>query len=389
VFSILSAASSQEPDGLALVGGTIYPAPDSAPVRDGVVLVQGGKITALGPRRTIEVPTGSKVIDCVGMFVVAGFQNSHVHFTPPGWKAESSAPAADLANQLEAMVTRWGFTTVVDTGSDPSSTGVLRKRIESGEVNGPRILTAGVPLYPPKGIPFYIQDLPPDLLKLLPQPATPAAATAAVRDQSSYADLVKLFVGSWVTRGKVLPMPMPIATAAAREAHRSGKLVFAHPSNVAGLDVALGARVDVLAHALDDTRGFTNAHFAQMRRQNMGMIPTLTLFKGDPDIVAEVGTYFKLGGQILFGTDVGFLSDLDPTPEYELMARAGLRWQDILASLTTNPSARFRESRQRGRLQRGMDGDVVVLKNDPAVDVRAFGSVKHTIRRGRLIFSSP
>jgi imidazolonepropionase-like amidohydrolase len=224
---------------------------------------------------------------------------------------------------------------------------------------------------------------------MLPQPATPAAAAAAVRTQSSYAEVVKLFVGSWVTRDKVLPMPLPIATAAAREAHRAGKLVFAHPSNVAGLDVALGARVDVLAHALDDTRGLTNAHFAQMRRQNMGMIPTLTLFKGDPDIVAEVGTYFKLGGQILFGTDVGFLSDVNPTPEYELMTRAGLRWQDILASLTSNPSSRFRESRQRGRVQPGMDGDVVVLGSDPAVDVRAFGNVRHTIRRGRLIFSSP
>jgi hypothetical protein len=54
---ILSAVNSQEPAGLALVGSTIYPAPDGAPVRNAVVLDEGGRITAVGPRRAIEVPS--------------------------------------------------------------------------------------------------------------------------------------------------------------------------------------------------------------------------------------------------------------------------------------------------------------------------------------------
>ena len=387
-LTLLPVVRAQPVGILALAGGTIYSSPSVAPILDGVVLIEGKRIVAVGPRSQVITPAQAHVIDCAGMFVVAGFQNSHIHFTPPGWTVEPTAPADRLSEQLAAMLTRWGFSTVVDTGSDPDSTGTLRRRIESGEVRGPRILTAGLPLYPPNGVPFYLQDIPADLLKRLPQPATPGEASAIVRDQTGNRDILKLFVGSWVTRERVLPMPPDIAIAAANEAHRAGKLVFAHPSNVAGLEVALKARVDVLAHALDNTGGLTNAHFRQMRRQEMAMIPTLKLFDGDSDVISEVRTYFKLGGQILFGTDVGYLSDLDPTREYELMRDVGLGWRDTLASLTTNPATRFGESRRRGQIAKGMDAEVVVLNADPAKDIRAFADVRYTIREGKIIFGN-
>jgi hypothetical protein len=70
-------------------------------------------------------------------------------------------------------------------------------------------------------------------------------------------------------------MDKNVAAAAAAEAHRRGKLVFAHPSNVSGLDIALAARVDVLAHAIEDTRGLKNSYFEQMKAAGMSMIPTL------------------------------------------------------------------------------------------------------------------
>ena len=123
----------------------------------------------------------------------------------------------------------------------------------------------------------------------------------------------------------------------------------------------------------------------------MALIPTLTLFGNDTnaaEIFAEVRDYRQLGGQILFGTDVGYHQKYDPTREYELMARAGLTWRDILASLTTNPAARFGESSRRGRVEVGMNADLVVLARDPAVDVRALGDVRLTFRSGRGLGSS-
>jgi imidazolonepropionase-like amidohydrolase len=199
-------------------------------------------------------------------------------------------------------------------------------------------------------------------------------------------------VGSWVKHGTVLPMPQSIASAAAAAAHRHGQLVFSHPSNVAGLEVAINAHVDVLAHILDDTRGLTPAHLQRMKAQNMALIPTLKLFGRPPylfELLDEVRDYSHLGGQILFGTDVGFLTDYDPTTEYELMESAGLGWRDILATLTTAPAQRFGEAARRGRIAPGLDADLVVLAGDPAAGPQGFVNVRYSLRDGRVIFSAP
>src|SRR3546814_1893316 len=74
-------------------------------------------------------------------------------------------------------------------------------------------------------------------------------------------DVVKLFTGSWVKEGGLAkPMPVDIATAAVEEAHRHGALVFTHPSDVRGLEVALAAGVDVLAHSVEALDGFEPSH---------------------------------------------------------------------------------------------------------------------------------
>jgi imidazolonepropionase-like amidohydrolase len=154
--------------------------------------------------------------------------------------------------------------------------------------------------------------------------------------------------------------------------------------------VALRARVDVLAHTMDDGRGLTPQHLARMRQQDIALVPTLELFGGRYvwDVVDQVRDYARLGGQILFGTDVGYLSDFDPTAEYELMASAGLGWRDILGSLTANPAQRFGEANTRGRIAPGQTADLVVLGTDPVRAARAFADVHYTIRRGRVIYTS-
>ncbi|HEV8632552.1 MAG TPA: amidohydrolase family protein [Thermoanaerobaculia bacterium] len=392
--AITVAAEPRTEPPLALTGARIYPDPDGLPIFDGTVVVGGGKILAVGPRDKVTIPAGAATLDCAGKVIVAGFQNSHVHFSEEKWADAAHQPADKLAAQLEAMLTRWGYTTVVDTGSLLENTVALRRRIEAGEVAGPRILTAGLPIYPPHGIPFYLKDtLPPAILALLPTPETPELAVAVVqRNLAGGGDITKLFTGSWIAHGKVLPLPDAIAVAAAAEAHRQGKLVFSHPSNVAGLEVAMHAHVDVLAHALDDTRGLTAEHYRRMKEQNMAMVPTLKLFSGGRwsfDIGDEVRTFARAGGQILFGTDVGYLTDYDPAPEFELMGTAGLGWRKILASLTTNPAARFGESARRGTLVAGADADLVVLGSDPANSLRAFTDVRRVLRGGRVVYSTP
>src|SRR5207245_5018402 len=79
----------------------------------------------------------------------AGFWNSHVHFFERKWSAASSIPAPELARQLQEMLTRYGFTSVYDTGSAWDNTRRLRDRVDSGEVPGPKIRSTGEALISP------------------------------------------------------------------------------------------------------------------------------------------------------------------------------------------------------------------------------------------------
>jgi imidazolonepropionase-like amidohydrolase len=136
------ATAAVEGRDLALEGAKVYPSPTAEPIDNAVVLIQHGRIAAVGKRREVKVPASVQVIDCTGKVIVAGFWNSHVHFEN-GWQGIAQVPAVQVDTHMHEMLTRWGFTTVWDLGSDPGNTLALRRRIESGEVLGPQILMAG------------------------------------------------------------------------------------------------------------------------------------------------------------------------------------------------------------------------------------------------------
>jgi imidazolonepropionase-like amidohydrolase len=234
------------------------------------------------------------------------------------------------------------------------------------------------------------EALPAEFLKRMTPPRNPQeAAAAAEADIKGGSDIIKLFTGSWVGRGKVLPMPEPIAAAAAAVAHRHHQLVFTHPSSLAGIQVAIDSGVDVLAHAPDDVRGVNDAVLRSAVAKHMSMIPTLKLFKEDEDI-AEIRNivrrFHSFGGQLIFGTDTGYLTDYDVSEEFRQLGQTGLSVTDILRMLTENPARKFGVQRERGTIAPGMAADVTVLAADPAADVTAFSKVAYTIRAGRVIY---
>jgi imidazolonepropionase-like amidohydrolase len=383
----------------ALVGGRVHAAPDAPVVPDGVVLVRAGLIAAVGPRSEVSVPLGADVIDCAGATVTAGFWNSHVHFTQPVWSDAATAPAARLTEAFQAMLTSYGVVAALDTGSDPGNTDALRRRVESGEVLGPRIMRAGGSFVPPGGSPYYIHPI--RLPELTSGPDT-RAMVAAVADRG--ADGVKLFTGSWASRSSIVVMPREIVQAAAEAAHARGKFVIAHPSNSAGARVAIEGGVDMLAHTFPselDRRPWDRALPKMMQERAMALVPTLKLFPYElkkvalpPNVVATVlgiaqdqlRAFADLGGQVLFGTDVGYMTDYDPTDEYLYMQAAGMSYARILAALTTAPAARFGAAAKTGRLAPGMIADVVVLDGNPDQEIRALAKVRYTLRGGRIIY---
>ncbi|MGY4479857.1 amidohydrolase family protein [Bradyrhizobium sp. USDA 3364] len=395
LFLIGSAIASvaAHAETVVLRGGTLYASADAAALPDAVIVMTDGVISAVGKSGDVHLPTDARVIDCTGKTVVAGFWNSHVHFTESAWHNAGEAPAAPLTEHMQEMLTRWGFTTVWDLGSDPRDTLPLRKRIAAGEVAGPNIFLAGS-IFPKDGHPAY---LPADMQ--LPEASTPDEATQLAR---SYMDLhldgVKLFTGVFKGSKPVVNMDPAIAGAAVDVAHAQGKPVFAHPQNKTGVETVIAAGVDIMAHTDPSESGYTPEQLARFKAQGIALIPTLSLFTTvvlDPAVTSRLLTatvnqlkqFADNGGPVLFGTDVGFTKLYDTMQEFQLMHRA-LSERQVLASLTTNP-ARFFKAVKKGRVEQGFDADLVVLDGDPLSDVANLAKVNTTIRAGHVIYQKP
>jgi imidazolonepropionase-like amidohydrolase len=388
-----TAASAQT---LVLRGGSVYASSDAAPLPDAVVVVSGGAISAVGSASDVQIPPDARVIDCAGKTVVAGFWNSHVHFTEAVWESAANGPAAPLTAHMQEMLTRWGFTTVWDLGSNPTDALPLRRRVNAGEVLGPNIFLLGG-IFPKNGHPAYL----PAETKL-PEIADPDVSAQLARSYLGMGlDGIKLFTGSFKGEDKpVVNMDVAVAKAAVDVAHAQGKPVFAHPQNKTGVDTVIAAGADVMAHTTPGPgyTQYTSEQLARFKSQGTALIPTLSLFTTvvlDPSVTAQITAitvnqlrqFAENGGVVLFGTDVGFTKIYDTTLEYELMHRA-LSERQVLATLTTNPAQYFKAA-QKGRVERGFDGDIVVLDGDPMADVRNLAKVAYTIRAGRIIYQKP
>jgi imidazolonepropionase-like amidohydrolase len=383
---------------VALVGAKIYLSPSEPPIESGTILVRSGRIQSVGPTARIKVPHGATVIDCKGLVVTAGFWNSHVHILLPGLLHAENVSSEQVTSQLEQMLTRWGFTTVFDIASILQNTNLIRHRIEIGEVKGPRILTTGEPFW--VKTPVYVKGFLEANHISIPEVESAAQAKVRVRQQvRDGADGIKIFANSIESNG-ILTMPADLAQVIAAEAHSAGKPVFAHVSNNRGIEVALQSGVDILAHTTPIDEPWSPSFAQRLVAAHMALTPTLTLWEtvspnaspaeieaGMSKAAQQLQAFSQAGGQVLFGTDVGYIDQFDTTEEFKWMSRAGMSYQQILASLTTNPAKRFGYSAHSGRIGKGMDADLVVLSGDPAQNTSAFSKVRYTIRDGRVIYA--
>ena len=384
-------------DNIALVGARIYPSPSAAPIENGTVLIRDGKIISVGSSDIIVVPKSDRIISCKGMVLTAAFWNCHVHFIEPKWNRADTIAPERFNQQMSDMLTSHGFVHVFDLAAlDIQQTLRIRNRIKKGDVAGPVIYTAGVPLVPPDGSPFYIEPLK------LPEATDPQQAALHVRQQiDSGADGIKLWTGS-PTRHGTVHMPVPIVMAIVLQAHNLGKPVFAHPTDNQGLAIALEGGVDILAHTTPDGgRVWSPDTIRLMLATHLSVIPTLKLWKeellknGVKDAMhhqlvqvaqQQVHDFSAAGGNLLFGTDVGYIADYSTPDEYSLLAGAGLDFHQILTMLTTAPARQFGLASRTGEIVPGMDADIVLLNGDPASDILSLDKVMYTFSKGKLIY---
>ena len=304
----------------ALVGGAVYVSPTEPPVKDGVIVIQGGTITAVGQRDSVNLPTGIEKLDCSRLTITAGFWNSHVHFVQRKWANVQAIPAAELSEQMVAMITRWGFTSVYDIGSPLENTQRLRDRIEAGEIPGPRIRSTGEILFAKGGAPDpRILDVVGTMRIQFPEVTEAAEATAAAKKLlDAGADGIKVYAASlgWPT----VLLPQSAIEAAAHEAHQRGKPLFAHPQTREGLMAAVHGGADILAHTIPNAGQLDNATVSLLKSAQIAVIPTLKLWRYElrnerisqrtqfvQTGVDQLRSWAASGGTVLFGTDVGYM----------------------------------------------------------------------------------
>lgn len=399
------AAAEPATADLIITNVKIYRSPSQPVIDVGSVWLQDGNILRVEAGAGLP-NAGADVerVDGRGRVLTAGYWNSHVHFSPPTWTDPGEMNDAELRALMERMLIRWGFTTVVDTGSDPRWTDALERRLRAG-LPGPRILRTAGSFVGKGASPAYLDFKLPEL----ETPEQARKATAAMVDLKPQG--IKIFTGSFAGPGKALHMTQEVVDEITKTAHGAGLWVMAHPQSLRGMELAVNGGVDILAHTAPDAGRLPKDLVRAMVKHNVALIPTLQLWRfelsraGAPpravDRFQQTGVdqlrdFASAGGEVLFGTDVGYMTDLDPTEEYQKMTEAGLGFRRILTSLTTAPARRFdsvaggeRGSEARGTITPGEPADLVLLASDPATDPTAFARPAMVFRNGLEIYSAP
>ena len=150
VVLITSASTSAQEATLALVGGRILDGFGGPAIEDGVVLIAGERIVAVGTQSEVDVPAGTEVISTQGMTVLPGLFDMHVHTQILGhgdyqrWNELYGDRSADLVMPIAArQLLMAGVTSARDLGAPLDDILSLKKRIANGEIPGPRLFVSG------------------------------------------------------------------------------------------------------------------------------------------------------------------------------------------------------------------------------------------------------
>jgi imidazolonepropionase-like amidohydrolase len=402
---------------IAIKAARLFDGKSDAVVSEGVVLVQGTRITAAGPRLT--VPAGAQVIDLGDATILPGLIDAHTHVTDESsddWNADAVAglrrtiPESTLrAAEFARRTLMAGFTTVRDVGAGDYIDVGLRNAINSGVTVGPRMLVS-VHALGARGGHCDSNGFPYE--KFGPEPGIangiatgPDQFRDAVRFQIKYgADVIKVCAtGGVLSLGDDVGAPQLTQAemdALVDEAHRLGRRVAAHAHGAEGAKVAIRAGIDSIEHGsfLDDEA------VRMMKEKGTYLVPTLmageyaggrkATRKYPPEIASKAtqaldarSTAFKralaAGVRIAFGTDSGVSPHGRNAEEYALMVEHGL---SAAAALRTGPTAATLLGIERltGTIEPGKAADIVAVPGNALQNISATEHVRFVMKDGKI-----
>ena len=412
---------------LVLAGGRLIDGYGGPPLENSVVVINGNRITAVGQEGTIAIPAGARVIDTNGYTVMPGIMDMHVHLMILGhgdydhWDATYPSKLRDVIMPISAKeLLMAGVTTARDLGAPLDDIVAVKKRINSGEIPGPRLFVSG---------PFLQKSTTPLEAKFRWVVNGPEDARKKVQTiVAGGADIIKMIDQDQMTLDEV--------KAIVDEEHKNGKTVAAHAHRSEEIRQGLRAGVDCFEHTGLATKPAYEDDVIQMIRERNATLywcPTLEglyLFeltkanperiddqrlKNDlpPDIYKDVHDslrdvsrldYFRLvprripmlpakfkqlrdaGVTIITGTDSGIPLNFhfDSTwRELKTMVDLGMPPMDVIRAATYWPAQLLKQP-DLGTIAAGKLADVIVVDGDPLTDMTSMRHVVHVVKDGKV-----
>jgi imidazolonepropionase-like amidohydrolase len=399
----------------AVRAGTLIDGTGAAPVRNAVILIEGGRITAAGAG--VQVPRGATVIDLSGHTVLPGFIDAHVHLTGPiigdgDWQHAALVESPSLHALHGAVHARQtleaGFTTVRNVGAGDFTDLALRDAIARGWVPGPRILGAGTSFgingghcdgsagYWPGAFPQgRIEDGAADGV---------LEVREAVRYNVKYgADVIKICAtGGVLSPGDSVGVQQYTEEemrAVVEAAHQLERRVAAHAHGTAGIKAAARAGVTSIEHgSLLDAEAV-----ALLKERGTWLVPTLMAGESVerlaregrlPPFIAQkalqiaprLQASFKMavdaGVKIALGTDAGVFAHGTNAHEFTLMVRYGMRPMQAIQAGTLNAATLLGVERETGTVAAGKRADLVAVQGDPLAGIELLERVDFVMKDG-------